>query len=97
MLNPFSGILLRPSTSTHIEVFSNADWAGDVSDRRSHGSLIVYFGGNLISWQSKKQLTVARSSTKAKYRSLADATSEGLRVSKVLLELGISATSPMTV
>lgn len=33
---PFLGLLLRPSTSTTVEVFSDADWAGDASDRRSH-------------------------------------------------------------
>lgn len=61
--NLFIGILIRPTSSTNIEVFSNVDWAGDVSNRRSHGGFIVYCGENIVSWQLKKQTIVARSST----------------------------------
>lgn len=75
-------------SSTDIEVFSNADCAGDVSDRRSHGGFIVYYGGNIISWQSKKKDIVARSSIEAEYKSLVDATYEVLWITKVLHELG---------
>lgn len=39
---PFLGILLRPTTSTKVSVFSDADWAGDASDRRSHGGYLVF-------------------------------------------------------
>lgn len=42
------------------------------------------YGGNIVSWQSKKQATIARSSTKVEYKSLADATSKALWVVKVL-------------
>lgn len=70
---------------------------GDVLDRQSHGGFVVYYGGNLVSWQSKKQATVARSSTKAEYKSLVDVTSEALWVSKVLQELGAPALVPSTI
>ena len=59
-----------------LRVFSNADWAGDPTNRRSTTSYCFLLGSSLISWQSKKQTHMARSSTEAEYRALADTTSE---------------------
>ena len=53
-----------------LTAFSDADWAGDPFDRRSTTSL-VFLGPSPISWSSKKQTTVTRSSTEAEYRALA--------------------------
>lgn len=85
---PFLGLLLHPSSSTTVEVFSDVDWVGDALDRRSHGGFVVYYGGNIVSWRLKKQATVARSSTEAEYKSLTDATTEAMWVTEVLHELG---------
>ena len=52
-----------------LTAFSDADWAGDPFDRRSTTSL-VFLGPSPISWSSKKQTTVTRSSTEAEYRAL---------------------------
>ncbi|XP_070051722.1 uncharacterized mitochondrial protein AtMg00810-like [Nicotiana tomentosiformis] len=60
MLN---GLLLRRSFTPELHVYSNADWAGDIHDRTSTSGYVLYLGGNPISWSSKKQHTVARSST----------------------------------
>lgn len=76
--------------SMQLEAFSDVDWGGDVMDRRSHSGYIVRIGGNLILWQSKKQIFVARSTTKAQYKSLANTTFELIWIWSVLLELGIS-------
>ena len=57
------GLLLRPSASNSIAVFSDADWGGDVG--RSTGGYALFYGQNLIAWSSRKQATVSRSSTKA--------------------------------
>ncbi|MCI36121.1 copia protein [Trifolium medium] len=54
----------------------------------------IYFGPNLISWWSKKQPVVARSSTEAEYRSLAHATAELSWVQTLLTELHLSFEAP---
>ena len=72
-----------------ISAFSDSDWAADLDDRRSTTGLCTYFGRNLISWCVKKQTVVARSSTEAEYRSLAQAASEVSWLSSLLGELNI--------
>jgi hypothetical protein len=49
----------------------------------------MFFGNNLISWAARKQPTVSRSSTEAKYKALANATTEMMWVQKLLTELGV--------
>ncbi|KAF5471869.1 hypothetical protein F2P56_008633 [Juglans regia] len=69
-------LLLKSSPSTQLSVYSDADWAGSPDNRKSTSGYCIYYGHNLISWSSKKQPTVARSSTEAEYRVVAHATAE---------------------
>jgi hypothetical protein len=68
----------------------DADWAGNVSDRRSTSGFMFFFGSGAVSWSSKKQPTVALSSTEAKYRGAAIATCEVVWLQKLLSDLGQS-------
>jgi histone deacetylase 1/2 len=88
------GLLLRPSTSPAISAFSDADWAGDVDDRRSTGGFAVFYGGNLVAWSARKQATVSRSSTEAEYKAVANATTEVIWIEALLKELGVRQQSP---
>jgi len=83
------GLNIRKSKSMMVSAFSNADWAGNVDDRRSTGGFAVFLGSNLISWSARKQATVSRSSTEAEYKALADATAEMMWIQKLLGKLKI--------
>ena len=64
------GISFTPGPLT-FTVFSDADWTGDPTNRRSTTRLLVFLGPNPISWSAKKQSTMSRSSLEAEYRALA--------------------------
>lgn len=62
--------------SWKLKAFVDVDWAENPSNQQSHRGHLVFFGGNLVSWYSKKQPLVARSSMKTEYQSIVIATSE---------------------
>jgi histone deacetylase 1/2 len=84
-----TGLHIRKSPSTGISIFTDADWAGCVDYRRSTGGYAVFVGPNLISWSSKKQPTVSRSSTEAEYKALANGAAEAIWIESLLKELGV--------
>lgn len=73
---PRKGILYQNHGHNKVEAFSDADWAGSPDDRRSTTGYCTLVGGNLVSWKSKKQSVVARSSAESEYRAMAQVTCE---------------------
>uniref|UniRef100_A0A2N9GYZ6 Reverse transcriptase Ty1/copia-type domain-containing protein n=1 Tax=Fagus sylvatica TaxID=28930 RepID=A0A2N9GYZ6_FAGSY len=80
------GILFQPGPLA-LTAFTDADWARDASDRRSTSGVVIFLGNNPITWLSKKQHTVSRSSTEAEYRSLATGATELAWLRQVLCDL----------
>ncbi|KAK1668995.1 hypothetical protein QYE76_057154, partial [Lolium multiflorum] len=76
-----------PSTSTDLVAYSDADWAGCPDTRRSTSGYCVYLGSSLVSWSSKRQPTVSRSSAEAEYRVVANAVAECTWLRQLLSEL----------
>ncbi|KAI5336519.1 hypothetical protein L3X38_015787 [Prunus dulcis] len=55
---------------TYVEGYTDADWAGSVTDKRSTSGYFTFVGGNLVTWRSKKQKVVYRSSAEDEYRGM---------------------------
>ncbi|KAH9803881.1 retrovirus-related pol polyprotein from transposon RE1 [Citrus sinensis] len=72
-----------------ITAFTDADWGSDLDDRKSIGAYCVYLGNNLISWSSKKQTVVTKSSAESEYRALASAASEIAWLKSLFLEMEV--------
>ncbi|XP_047309735.1 uncharacterized mitochondrial protein AtMg00810-like [Impatiens glandulifera] len=94
---PHHGLLIRPLSSLDISAFSNSNWAGFPDDHRSTTGYCIFLGDNLISWNSKKQQVVTRSSTESEYRALTHVTAELIWLQSLLRELCISPLQPPTI
>ncbi|KAL5724977.1 hypothetical protein ACHQM5_008176 [Ranunculus cassubicifolius] len=78
-----------------IEAYTDVDWAGSIEDRRSTSGYFTFVGGNLVTWRSKKQNVVARSSAEAEYRGMALGICEVLWLKHILRDLGHPSRLPM--
>ncbi|XP_068483246.1 uncharacterized mitochondrial protein AtMg00810-like [Phaseolus vulgaris] len=79
------GILFKRNKSVRLEAYTDADYAESVVDRRSTTGYCTFLGGNLVTWKSKKQSVVARSSDEAEFRAMAQGICELLWL-KIILE-----------
>ena len=88
------GLLYRKDEMNECIGYSDADWAGDLDDRKSTSAYIFHMGGTAISWRSKRQACVALSTAEAEYMALASAAQEALWLRQLLSDLKNKPTSP---
>ena len=84
------GIIMDGSNKLTLQAFSDSDWGTCVDSRRSVTGYIIMLGKSPITWRSKKQGTVSRSSSKAEFRAMAATAAEVVWTIRLLEELGIS-------
>ncbi|WVZ14137.1 hypothetical protein V8G54_011703 [Vigna mungo] len=94
---PSSGLLYAADNSFRIHAYSDSDWATCATTRRFISGFCVFLGTSLISWKSKKQTTVSKSSSEAEYRSLASLTCELQWLQYLLKDLHIPCPTPYSV
>jgi hypothetical protein len=83
-----------PST---LQVFADADYASDPSDRRSRTGYVLIYAGAAISWRSKKQASVSLSTTEAELVSLSLAAQETLHIRRLLTSFGFPPKEPTVI
>ena len=91
---PGKGLFFKKSDIRTVEAFTDADWAGP-GDRKSTSGYCTYVWGNLVTWRSKKQSVVSRSSAEAEFKSMANGICELLWIKRVLEDLKKEANLPL--
>ncbi|GKC23062.1 retrovirus-related pol polyprotein from transposon TNT 1-94, partial [Tanacetum coccineum] len=81
----------------HLTTYCDSDWASCATTMRFVSGYAIFLGHSLISWQSKKQAVVSRSSTEAEYRVLTDTTCEISYLKSLLLDLQVTVPTPSLV
>ncbi|XP_019166883.1 PREDICTED: uncharacterized protein LOC109162651 [Ipomoea nil] len=87
------GLNISSSTSLDIHAYSDSDWAGNPDDRKSTSGFAVFLASNLVSCVCRKQRTVARSSTEAEYKGLADVSAEVTWLVSLMKEIDFAPSS----
>jgi hypothetical protein len=84
------GLHLHVVQTPTLTTYTDADWAGCPDTRRSTSGFTVFLGGALVSWSSKRQTTVSRSSAEAEYRRVANAVAKCSWLRQLLGDLKIN-------
>ncbi|CAL8169544.1 unnamed protein product [Prunus armeniaca] len=92
-VTPGKGLMFCKYGHIDVEGYTDADWAGSVTDRRSTSGYFTFVSGKLVTWRSKKQKMVSRSS--AEYRGMAQVVCELPWLRRLLRDLGFGPQKPM--
>ena len=93
--NPGKGILFKKNNTLALEAYIDSDYTGSLVDRRSTTGYCTFLGGNLVTWRSKKQNVVVRSSAESEFRAIAQRLCELLWLKIILDDLKIKWDGPM--
>ncbi|XP_055825640.1 secreted RxLR effector protein 161-like [Solanum dulcamara] len=89
------GLFMSSEVTKQLLAYCNSDWGAYLETRRSVTGYLIKFGGALISWKSKKQETVSRSSAKAEFRSMANCAAEVTWLIGLFRDLGFQVDLPV--
>ena len=90
---PGLGLFYPASSAMQLKAFSDADWGTCHDSRKSVTGFCVFLGESLVSWRSKKQTTVSKSSAEAEYRVIVAVTSELIWLRQLLDAFRITPSS----
>ena len=65
--SPRKGLMFSKNDHLNVDGYIDADWARNITDRKSTSGYFTFVGGNLVTWRSKKQKVVALFSAKAEF------------------------------
>lgn len=77
--------------------YADADWASNGLDRKSYTGYVFKMSGSVISYECKKQCTIALSSTEAEYIAICEASKEAIYLKNLLFELNCRNESPVLI
>lgn len=80
-----------------IRAYVDADWGNCTEDRRSFTGYVFMLNGSPVSWDTKKQRTVALSTTEAEYMAMAECAKEAIYLQRFMRELGFNELSDLTI
>ena len=83
------GLHMCTSSPANLVSYTDADWVGCLYTRHSTSGYCIFLGDNLVSWSSKRQTTISRSSAEAEYREVTNVVAEICWLRNLLLELGM--------
>ncbi|GKA24628.1 ribonuclease H-like domain-containing protein [Tanacetum coccineum] len=90
------GIHIIKNSGMSLNAYYDADWAKCIITRKLVTRYCVFLNNSLVSWKSKKQNTLSKSSTEAEYRAFASVTSEVIWILKILKDLNIENLLPIS-
>ena len=88
-------LLFSKNNHLRVEAYTDADWTSFITDRRSTLGYCTFMGGNLVTWRSKKQHVVARSSAEAEFQAMALGICELMWLKGLLRELQVNLEVPI--
>ncbi|XP_019234627.1 PREDICTED: uncharacterized protein LOC109215067 [Nicotiana attenuata] len=92
---PGLGLFMPTGRCNNLVAYCDSDWGACVESRKSVTGYVVKFGDALVSWKSKKQGTIFRSSAEAEFRSMATTVVEIVWLVGLFKELGVDITLPV--
>ena len=87
---------MKNNGHSQLMAYTDADWAGNAIDRKSTTGYCTFVGGNIVTWKSKKQNVIARSSAEAEYRAMASTACELIWLKGLISDLGFLSNKPMS-